>query len=364
MPPPSTHLNSSLPRQDFASVRTRVATASSPRQVFLGLAVFALLAGGWELILWWRGESLASNPTELVQTAHQLRTMAESRKPQVTFVGSSRTFIGISPGTVREELDSANVEVRVLALAGASARPLAELLDTHVQFRGVVVIEVFPSVTYIDASTPSSDALQAWLARARWFDEAEHALLVARTSLRMCSETNAPMILLRDFARRFSSNSLDESEGADAPISAAFIWHQDGWVELRPNKAFLESAVQDMAHAAILVQRYANAFDVKTWAEALNKWEDLDRRFAAEGVKMVFVRFPSGRDYLKAEEEYFPDNIYWSALSTRFPGRCWHFMDNPRFHKLYMPDGSHLVSEDALAFSRWIARKVKPLFEN
>ena len=53
-----------------------------------------------------------------------------------------------------------------------------------------------------------------------------------------------------------------------------------------------------------------------------------------------------------------------AELKQHFPGRCWHFEENPQFHNLDMPDGSHMISQDALRFSDWVAGKIKPLLDD
>ncbi|MCC6464838.1 MAG: hypothetical protein IT463_05805, partial [Planctomycetes bacterium] len=53
--------------------------------------------------------------------------------------------------------------------------------------------------------------------------------------------------------------------------------------------------------------------------------------------------------------------LYWDRLVEAFPGRAWHFRDNPEFRDMDLPDGSHMVGKDARRFSRWLGARVAPL---
>lgn len=332
------------------------------RTLLAAMAVLSALTIAWEAHLRNVGAQRMEIGVELIATAHRLKAVQSANEPQVVFVGSSRTFVGVSPRHVASGAELKHTDVSLFALPGTSARPLAEFLDDNVGFTGVVIAEVNPVVTYLDSPSAFVVRIMERLQMADWFEDAEYRLESARASLRLAAEQNAFVIRLRHELRRIVRVATGEAAD-ELAMSDAYRGHEDGWTELRPNAAFLDFAAKDIVHAAKMLSRYARAYDYREWLRALDQWVALDARLKAKGITLIFVRYPSAGVYWEAEQMQFPNDQYWRTLELQFPGRCWHFRDNPEFHNLNMPDGSHLVSEDALRWSRWLGQRLRPLLE-
>jgi hypothetical protein len=71
----------------------------------------------------------------------------------------------------------------------------------------------------------------------------------------------------------------------------------------------------------------------------------------ARGVQVLFVRMPSGGEYLAYENREFPRSRTWSALlaATGAPGI--HFEDYPELQGYQLADWSHMTHSEAERFT-------------
>jgi len=75
------------------------------------------------------------------------------------------------------------------------------------------------------------------------------------------------------------------------------------------------------------------------------------------GGQVVFVRMPSSGIIRDIEENRFPRWKYWDTMSQRMRRACLiHFEDFEEFSILTCPDESHLSYDDAVKFTRALAR--------
>lgn len=349
MPSSSTSSSSQLAN----SAHLRLPPAARPRTVLVAaLLVLALLAG-WELLL--AATGVAADPTHGSpdRIAGKLRAAAKSEAPRVLALGSSRTFVGVNTTDVAAH---AGVPADMLTLAGSSAMGLLRPLADTGAPPGIVLVEVLPAPFYSDSVGPLALQVSTSLNQAGLYADAGLALDDAFCRLRLVGASGSPSEWLRAELRRRMYPETDAE-----PAATSYVIHEDGWHELSPNAAFLVWARQEMNHMAEMVRRGNRPGNAERWDALLAELTRLDAQLASRGAIVIFVRFPSSGALYEAEQEVYPDERYWNRLVAAFPGRAWHFRDNPEFHNLDLPDGSHLVGTDARRFSRWLGQRVAPL---
>lgn len=352
---PSSSTSSSRGRDLSESAHLRVPADSGRRVLLLALGALVLGLGGWEWFLAGQGIQPRFGTAEPELVAWRMETVVRQDEPQVLFLGSSRTFVDINPEDVGEEAGTSRVSM--LTAPGSSSVGLLRPLVDRGGVRGVVIVEVFPTSFYGDRSSPGIRTVEAKLSQASWFTVLEGRALDSVYRLRLFADTGAPTQLAREALQR----NLEPGKAEREPASAVYAEHRNGWHELNPNPAFLEVAARDELHAAEMVFRNKPVKLKERWPLLLEELAELDRRAHEGGATLVFVRFPSGGAYEAAEDEVYPDTLYWGRLKRAFPGRAWHFREEPEFRDMALPDGSHLAAKDARRFSRWLGRRIGAL---
>ena len=82
-------------------------------------------------------------------------------------------------------------------------------------------------------------------------------------------------------------------------------------------------------------------------------------RLRARGVPVIFVRAPSGQDYLDFEDRAFPRVSTWDVLLRETGAPGIHFQDHPELRGLDLPEWSHLSPRDAERYTQALYRIVE-----
>ena len=89
--------------------------------------------------------------------------------------------------------------------------------------------------------------------------------------------------------------------------------------------------------------------------EQLNRAAAAVAKLKARGVPVVFLRAPSGGEFLEAENKGFPRERTWNVLLERTGAPGIHFEDYPELQGLTLPEWSHLNAADAERFTERLA---------
>lgn len=82
----------------------------------------------------------------------------------------------------------------------------------------------------------------------------------------------------------------------------------------------------------------------------------------ANGVQVLFVRFPSSGPFLELEDTLFPRSRTWDALLTATGAPGIHFEDYPELQGLDLPEWSHLSRSDGERFTEALYRIIERNF--
>ncbi len=154
-------------------------------------------------------------------------------------------------------------------------------------------------------------ARQAWPARPgkRWF-----------TEVRKLSETEA------DRNTHLWSKLADDPRYRELARS---IWHQRFDPAMDPPPDKLRKTVQEQ------IDRTAKAV----------------AKLRARGVQVLFLRSPSGGEYLAYERRLFPRAGTWDALLAASHAPGIHFEDYPELQGYYLPEWSHMTRAEGERFT-------------
>ena len=78
-------------------------------------------------------------------------------------------------------------------------------------------------------------------------------------------------------------------------------------------------------------------------------------KLRARGVKVVFLRSPSGGDYLASEQKFFARGETWDPLLAATHAAGVHFDDYPQLQGYELPEWSHMTERDARRYTAQLA---------
>jgi hypothetical protein len=311
------------------------------------LVLFALLIGSWEW--YWRafGATPGTQNTDGLW-AIQRRRIDNGEGDATVFTGSSRVLFDMQLD-VWEKLDGQRPIQ--LAFEGTTPLPIVEDLAADANFKGRLLIGITPdsffvgfgrhrgAPKYAQNESPAQRAGQ-WLSMHAIepffaFDDPDFAL---STVLRRQDWPLRPGKNWGAAVRKLMVNEPDRNTHLWAKVEtdpeyrelARRIWAQD----FQPSKDD-PPATEIQANAQKQIDRMTKAVTA----------------MRARGVKILFIRCPSGGEYLEYENRKFPRKETWDVLlaATGAPGI--HFEDYPELQGLELPEWSHLTLADARKFT-------------
>jgi hypothetical protein len=317
-------------------------------RILLGaVLLFVSLIGAWEA--YWRAYGVRpSIGNGYGLWAMQRRRIDAGEGNATVLAGASRLYFDIQL-PVWERLEGR----RPIQLSFEGTSPLATLEDLAADpnFTGRVLIGVAPdiffsgfqfragAIRYARKESPSQRIGQ-WLSMRLIepffaFDDPDYAL---QTVLARQAWPARPGRQWSVSVRKLSETEADRNTYLWSKVStdleyralARSIWHRD--LQPSPDEPSPQEAL-------------------KTEKEQIERAAKVVARLRARGVKVLFVRMPSGGEYLAYENRHFPRARTWGALlaATGTPGI--HFEDYPALQGYYLPEWSHMTRAEGERFT-------------
>jgi hypothetical protein len=363
--PSSTSSSRRLTAADRPGVAQPVPVRDLPdrpwRSMLWGALLLAVaLTGVWE----WHWRAFGVTPgirDDYALWARQRRKVDEGMANATVLIGASRTLFDIQL-PVWERL-SGRRPIQ-LALVGTSPLFALEDLAADAAFKGRVLVGVTPDIffsgfeyqkgliQYFRKETPSQRVgklismhlVEPWLA----FYDQDFALFTV--------------------LRRQRWPARKDLQGGTA-VRKLLITEQDRnsylWSKLETDPGYRNLArsiwAEDFEGPATPQEKAENQRALET---QIARASAAIERLRARGVPVLFVRHPSGGDYLAFEDREFPRRTTWDVLlaGTHAPGV--HFQDYPELQGYDLPEWSHMTRRSAERYTealyRIIARDYTP----
>lgn len=91
----------------------------------------------------------------------------------------------------------------------------------------------------------------------------------------------------------------------------------------------------------------------------ITKIEGFVNKIQARGGKVIFVSLPKNGEIWEINERGYPRKEFWDVFASRTSAKTIHFKDYSTLSKFKCPDGSHLDSNDAPAFTEALIEILK-----
>ncbi|GEM_PF-1818151 len=280
----------------------------------------------------------------------------------IVFIGASRTQIAIDQQTVRDVTGKESVQ---LAIAGESPIPTLRNLAEDDSFRGIVIsdlpeVAVYGKDTFEYELDIKNSVIPLYNAN-EWIKSYKKRNLADKLEFR-----------LKGFA---SSIICFPSLGKNAPdalynISTGKVLDMNkfglGLIGQQGINTYFDRTLPfggdtlteeelKMVHE-IQIKMFGNQYEmdrptVERYSVLIKKIEPLVQRIQARGGKVIFVSYPISGDIWELNEKAFPRKQFWNLFASKTSARTIHFKDYPQL-QFECPDGSHLDSKDAPAFTK------------
>ena len=315
-------------------------------KIAVGAALlFAVLIGAWE----WHWRAFGAQPgyyNSDSEWAQQRRRIDAGEGGKTVLIGSSRVLFDVQLPVWENVMGERPIQ---LALEGTTSVLTMEDLSADPNVTGRLIVGVAPdlffsgfayrgdALKYFAKETPSQ-RVGNWLSRAliepyfAFFDE-DYAL--GKVAKRQ-DWPERPGLPNRLAVRKLSVQEADRNthlwqklvDDADYRALAQHIWaqHLDG-----PPPPNFDTP-----------EKVAKVIDTQ-----IQRAVDALAKLRARGVKVLFVRPPSGGHYLEFENKVLPREKTWDVLLARTAAPGIHFEDYPELQGLELPEWSHLKPTDA-----------------
>ena len=324
--------------------------ASLVKAGLLAVLLTATFVVGWEM--YWRGQGfpISYNDDEGLWASKRKQIYASSPARPV-MIGSSRIKFDVDLDTWAGISGQRPV---MLAVAGASPRPVLTDLGNDPAFKGTLIVDVTEGLFF----TPPGARQELWAqdrlkAYPRWS-------LAQQLSFHLNRALEAKLVLLDEekltlnaflerlplpnrpgvfepphFPPKFSYNSFDRQSW----MSAEFV--ADTAMQGQMKAVWRHLGAGQRKHGA-------GGDTLRAMLQAAKRAVDQIR---GRGGRVLFVRTPSSGLYREMETRNFPRAEYWDQLLayTRAPGI--YYADYPALAGLECPE-SHLAPREAVTFTR------------
>lgn len=332
---------------------------------FLKASIFTLVVVIIFVVCWeyyWRSRGFTTTYNDdKVLWATKRKEVYRPRDQATVFVGGSRIKFDLDIPTWKRLTGEDAIQ---LAIVGTPARLTLRDLGNDEHFKGKLIIDVAESqlfsidsarrdksareaIEYYYKETPAQKAsasidyfLESKLA---FLEEGKFGLNVLLNDLQI---PNRPGVVVpASVTKELGVTSLDRQNS----MTPMFLTEPK--LQFRQIDVWTKSAISVMYKAPVI-----KAGNLEAMLKGIKTSID---KIRSRGGQVIFVRPPSSREYLKAENKVFPRQQYWDRLLsyTNTPGIF--FSDYPAIANFDCPEWSHLTPSDAVIYTSQLIEILK-----
>jgi hypothetical protein len=325
--------------------------------ILLGIVAIAT----WEF--YWRDQGMVPNLDDNKNLwANQRAKLDEDHSNTVVFIGSSRILYDIQLDLWQELTDTNPL---MLATQGASPIPAFKDIVENTDFSGTLVVGITPplffSTTFSEAPPiKRSQTLVEYYQKRTYVQRINHQLSIPlQTNLAFISDGDEKWDSDVDLKTLLSRIHIGQR--GPEPELPFNIFEE---ITLNRHMKMPEYVTQDTA--------YANTIK-KVWKSILTSGDmpppdkqsttaafiELAEIFKARGGQIILLRCPSSGLFKDVEVKGFPRATFWGELVQKAGVKAYHYDDYPRLQNLFLPEWSHLSTEDARFFTKEFIKILK-----
>jgi hypothetical protein len=263
---------------------------------------------------------------------------------QVVLVGSSQMQMGIDPETWGEACNCA--PPIQLAIVASSSLPVLQHLAAQKDFKGMVLCDVFPSITWTEEranhEAPPRQNIQ-------YYENRNYTTLFER---RMKLEVELAFASLNNRFRlgRALSGLIKKGEIPKPYFSMT------GGRTRRVDCTLVDPKRKEFSRESV---SGIHPLGPEGLLEVIRQMEAAVAEIQARGGRVVYIRLPIVGGVKDIENELFPREKFWDVLAGNTRAASVHFEDFAELSDFQPPDGSHLDYRDAKRFTKVLSEVIQ-----
>jgi hypothetical protein len=278
---------------------------------------------------------------------------------QIIIAGDSRPLLDIHLATFEEVTGVRPIQ---LSIVGSHPLPVLESLADDEAFSGTVLVGVLPWLFF---NPYGETKAREWIKRYGEWSPAQRFGFRAGAFL----ESRLAFLQQDDLAlsRLVGRLPLGQRDGVVPP--PPYLYDLDLDRQARIPRLVLSSPERLAVLKALWLRIFqrpavpepltAEQFQElleRAWVELLGRVRRSADRIRERGGRVIFVRFPSSGALRQLEDEVTPRAQFWERVLTDTASPGVHFEDDPGLSGFACPEESHLSPDDAIVFTRRLAR--------
>ncbi|MCA0154422.1 hypothetical protein [Winogradskyella vincentii] len=316
--------------------------------VILGVGAVAC----WEL--YWRSQGVEPYLDDNKDLWANQRARLEDHSKMTVFIGSSRILYDIQLD-IWEELT--NTEPIMLAVQGASPIPTLKDIVENTDFKGTLMVGITPPLMF---STVYPEAFPMFRAQSK-VDYYQDRTYAQRINHKLSVPLQTNLAFIRDGDEEWDTDVdlktlLRQIHIGDRVGPPHVPFNNFEEIALNRHMKMPEFVAKDTAYAntikAAWVDMVSGDMPPPDKESTTTAFVDLAKKFTARGGNLILLRCPSSGFFREIEGKGFPRTEYWDQLVEKVGAKAYHYDDYPQFRNLFLPEWSHLATEDAQFFTR------------
>ncbi len=296
------------------------------------------LAAGWDLF--WRHRGFAPSVVDDVNIWSIWRRRADSDPMVVALAGSSRFLMGLNLQTLHDHFSDKKI-VQLSVNGGSPFSVLNDLAD-DARFRGSVVCEILPHLTYTNTRWSELWGGYENLPWSQRFEAPLHVYLAKQTNLFL------PDLTLTNVCRQFIKYRQLPRPGFiyfDKDRQGRMNFSQVSSADLISMKEHVSASYASAGVPLVGVAFENRVAEIRGLAEKIR----------SRGGQVLFIRMISSPPIREVENARFPDALYWNVFRRNVGFPCLNYADVPGLDHFICPEGVHLDQSEAPAFTAVLA---------
>lgn len=317
----------------------------------------------WDYYWYQRGDYLLTKDRTELWSYHRGRIEGDRN---IVLIGTSRMLAGIDQKTIQEQTNKLPVQ---LAIGGNSPLLVLQNLAEDESFTGTVIsdfeeLAIYPQEVFKHNPNKDIPVFNAEESVNKYKESSISSIIEFR--LRLLGE----YIIASPTLGNNTADILNNLFFVGIPRRSILENALKGEVRVYFNRTLPFKAdemseetlsnLKEMQRIGFTKQIDNISPNPETFFEIINKIEGFVKRIQARGGKVFFVSFPKNGEMWEINERGYPRKTFWDVFAAKTSAKTIHFKDYPQL-QFECPDGSHLGSRDAPAFTKAL---MEIIFEN
>lgn len=331
------------------------------KQSIIIASILGILSiAAWEV--YWRSQGHVPNIDDNKNLwANQREKLDDYNNKTVVIIGSSRILYDIQMDVWRAETQT---QPLMLAVQGSSPIPLLKDIVENTDFSGTLIIGVTPPLLF-STIYPQAEFMQRPQSLVEYYKNRTYA---QRLNHVLSVPLQKNLAFIRDGDESWDSDvdlktllkqiQLKERSG---PFYPPFYNFED--ISLDRHMKMPKRMETDTAYANTIKKVWQTILSgdrpPPEKEATISAFVELSKKYMERGGNLILLRCPSSGLFKEVEDKGFPREAFWDELVKRTGAKAYNYQDYPQFEDLFLPEWSHLATEDAQFFTKEFIKILK-----